>query len=102
MATRIFLWAFPALTWDGDFIGFAMDENGQVLAQHISSSMSFSQHDLGLTSEWKHDRYKEAHPGGYELVWVDDPDSSAEFQAAFAKNLALLDAAADDEAVPHA
>lgn len=63
-----------------------MDEEGEVLAMHLSSNPSFSQHDLGLTSDWKHDKYRAAHPEGFELVWVDDPDNHEGFRAALAKN----------------
>jgi hypothetical protein len=54
----------------------------------VSSSDGFAHHDIGLTSDWKHDKYKERYPDGYELVWVDAPKDSADLMAAHAKHVA--------------
>lgn len=51
----------------------ALDENGKCAAGHVSSSLGFAKHDIGVTSDWKHDKYRELYPQGYELEWVDDP-----------------------------
>lgn len=53
-----------------DVIGFAVAEDGTGLAQHLSSSESFSQHDMGITSNWKHETYDKHYPDGYELKWI--------------------------------
>src|ERR1051325_7387513 len=55
---------------EGDVLGCAMTMDGRALAEHLSSSEDFCRHDMGLTSDWQHDRYAEAFPDGYELVWV--------------------------------
>ena len=56
---------------DGDVISTALAEDGHALAGHLSSSEGWAQHDMGLGgSTWKHDRYAEHYPDGYELVWV--------------------------------
>ena len=68
----------------GDVFGYALAEDGKCLAQHLSSSVSFSKHDMGLTSDWKHEHY----PDGYELEWIDEDklDAHEGFKAAFQKN----------------
>jgi len=90
---RIYLACFPAQGWGpGDVIGTALCECGEGLASHLSSNKSFSQHDMGLTSERKHDVYAAHAPEGFELEWVDDPSSHAGWQAALRKNDAAMDA----------
>ena len=78
-------------TIGGDVAGFALAEDGTVLAHHLSSSIEFSRHDMGLTSDWKHDEYKEHYPDGYELEWVDesDLDTHSGFRDAWAKNQSM-------------
>jgi len=68
----------------------AMADDGHVLAQHICSAVAYMAHDLGITSDWKHDAYN-AHfgEGSWELVWVDNPLTHHGLQAAYALNLAL-------------
>jgi hypothetical protein len=73
----------------GDAMGIAIDETGTVLATHISSSESFSVHDLGMDRgcTWKHNVYNEAHPGGWECEFVrirDNRDAHTGLQAALA------------------
>ena len=81
-------------TVGGDVVGFALAEDGNLLATHCSSSPDFSKHDMGLTSDWKHDDYNEHYPDGYEVEWIDEPnlDNHAGFQDAFAKNQAIKEA----------
>ena len=57
----------------GDVIGYAFTKDGEHLAGHFSSSIGFSKHDLGLTSDWNHEKYKKKYPDGYDLEWVDNP-----------------------------
>lgn len=62
----------------GDVAGFAIDglveDNGEIklnqIASHWSSGIHWCQHDMGITSDWKHDIYKEMCPDGYELIWL--------------------------------
>lgn len=54
----------------GDTIGVAMDENLNVIANHFSSGICWTMHDMGITSGWKRDIYKNNYPDGYELVWM--------------------------------
>jgi len=58
-----------------DVIGYAVAEDGYALCSHLSSSVEFSKHDMGLTSDWKHDIYKKHYPDGYNLVWLDSFDN---------------------------
>src|ERR1700687_1404427 len=66
-----------------------MAAEGHVLAEHLSSSIGFAQHDLGFTSDWKHDRYQSYAPAGYELEWVDDRKTHGGWLAAFELNKQL-------------
>lgn len=52
----------------------AFEKDGKLygLCGHISSDETWAKHDIGLTSDWKHDTYKKEFPEGYELEWVND------------------------------
>lgn len=54
----------------------AMCEDGHVLGNHLSSSVGYAKHDIGITSDWRglHAEYQKHCPEGYELVWVDEDD----------------------------
>lgn len=83
--------AIHGSTPGGDVLGCAMTEDGCVLAEHLSSSESYCEHDMGITSEWKHDRYREKYPGGFELVWIGvEHKTDSRWQAALAKNRAFV------------
>jgi len=58
-----------------DVIPQALAEDGTALASHFCSSVGFAKHDMGITSDWKHDIYQKHYPDGYELEWVDNPNS---------------------------
>jgi len=66
----------------------AMAEDGNVLASHVCSTPGWAVHDLGLTSDWKHDKYDTYYPDGYELVWVEMAEIRTHpgLMAAYAKN----------------
>ncbi len=67
---------------NGGCLGFldvvALAEDGTCLAGHLSSSIGFAKHDIGITSKWKHEIYEKHYPNGYELVWIDDARNSEE------------------------
>lgn len=95
---KIFLTAYPTGTGSGavhgsspggDVLGCALSEDGHVLAEHLSSSVAFAKHDLGLTSDWQHDKYRKHAPNGFELVWVDDRQTHDGWLAALAVNKRL-------------
>lgn len=69
-----------------DFTVFAIAEDGTLLASHMSSSHGWAKHDIGVTSDWKHDQYAEHYPDGYEVEWVDDPRGHAGLMAAYERN----------------
>lgn len=52
----------------------AIADDGHVLAGHLCSSPVYFKHDLGIGSDWKHDKYREHYPDGYVLEWVDRDD----------------------------
>jgi hypothetical protein len=83
---KIFLWCVPGGWRNGDVIGYALAEDGKGLASHLSSSEDFSKHDMGLTSNWKHEAYQAHYPDGFELEWVADFENNEAFKAAFALN----------------
>lgn len=68
----------------------AIADDGHMLAQHVCSSEGFMRHDLGISSDWKHENYN-AHfgAGNWELVWIPDPRRSPELDAAIALHKAL-------------
>lgn len=69
----------------GDWLqGAALSEDGEFLAHHVSSHRAWSLHDMGLTSDWKHDIYNDRYPRGFVLEWVDDPRNHAGLLAAHA------------------
>ena len=69
----------------------AIADDGHVLARHVCSGEGFMPHDLGITSNWKHENY-DAHfgEGNWELEWVQNPDAHEGCQAAFALNARLI------------
>jgi len=85
--SKIFVSCVPSAFSPGDVIGFALAEDGTALAKHLSSSVVFSKHDMGITSTWHHDEYKKHYPDGYELEWIDEKDlgSHAGYQEAVRK-----------------
>lgn len=56
----------------GDVIGYALAEDGDNLASHLCSGQHHVRHDMGITSDWKHETYNKKYPEGYELVWVGE------------------------------
>ena len=83
---EIYLTCFPGGFRAGDVLGYALAKDGTCLASHLSSNVDFSKHDMGLTSNWKHDHYAKAYPEGYELVWIDNPENDPRWQKAHELN----------------
>ena len=59
----------------GDVMGYAVDgltndDKMNIIAHHFSSGENWCKHDMGITSDWKHNIYNMEHPNGYELVWL--------------------------------
>lgn len=75
----------------GDVVGHALSEDGVHLASHFCSGVNWAKHDMGLTSEWKHDIYRETYPDGFELEWVDyeDLDTHVGYNEAYRKYQAM-------------
>lgn len=67
----------------------ALTEGGKFIAGHISSNERWARHDIGITSDWKHEIYEEEYPDGYELEWVDDPINHAGILEAYEKHKKL-------------
>jgi hypothetical protein len=88
---KIYLYCKPAIGWgENDVVGYAIAEDGIGIASHLSTNIGYSKHDMGLTSDLKHDIYKEHYPEGYELEWVDSPDTHEGLKKALALNEELF------------
>jgi hypothetical protein len=57
MTTTIYCFIVGHWRRGEDVYVLAVDEDGKTLAQHISSNPEWAQHDIGITSNWKHDRF---------------------------------------------
>jgi hypothetical protein len=87
MTAKPKIYAFVNGRWGGgDVLALAVAEDGSVLAQHISSSSTWAQHDMGVTSDRNHDKYAEHYPGGFEVEWIDNPKDHPGVTAAFELN----------------
>lgn len=51
----------------------ALHEDGNCLAGHACSAPCWGPHDMGVTSDWKHETYWKFYPEGFVLEWVEDP-----------------------------
>jgi hypothetical protein len=89
MISKIYVWC--ALVSPGGFnrtgtdvMGYAMAEDGKVLASHYCSNDDFARLDMGLAdvNNSKHQIYAAHYPAGYRLVWLDDPESDPGWQVA--------------------
>lgn len=58
-----------------DVIPLAVAEDGHILASHYCSHKAYVAHDMGITSNWKHDAYNEHYPDGWELEWIESEDA---------------------------
>jgi hypothetical protein len=81
----------------GWMLAESLAEDGRGGPQHICSSLRFVPHDMGLTSDWKHDTYDKMYPEGWELVDVTGKPWAEllqipEFAAAVEKNQARAEA----------
>ena len=87
---KIYIWCVGlgrGSTWGAeDVIGHALSEDGVGLGSHLSSSVGFAKHDMGITSNWHHETYRKYYPEGYVLEWLEDPETHAGWQAAMALN----------------
>jgi hypothetical protein len=82
----------------GLFNVLAIADDRNVLAHHISSDNAWARHDIGITSDWKHDEYDKHFPDGYELVWLSDPSNSKELDHAAKLNAKLREQAEEQNA----
>ncbi|HSH44423.1 MAG TPA: hypothetical protein VK966_01070 [Longimicrobiales bacterium] len=71
-----------------DVLCVALAEDGTHLASHVCSSPAYGPHDMGADgrSDWKHERYAEHYPDGYEVEWVSDPGAHEGARTAIALN----------------
>lgn len=80
---------FVASNWGSDLSMCAVAEDGDEIANHISSNTAWGRLDMGLDGgSRKHDLYAKKYPDGYELVWVDDWRSDPFLMAQAEKNKA--------------
>lgn len=75
---------------NGCLLAMAMAEDGHCLAQHICSNEGYMSHDLGITSNWKHENYNNHFgEGNWELIWISSPKDSVELMEAYKLNQLL-------------
>jgi hypothetical protein len=67
-------------------VGCAIAEDGTGLGSHVSSNEFWFRHDMGLTSDWKHEIYDKHYPDGYALVEVEDVAKHKGLDAAYQLN----------------
>lgn len=72
--------------------GCAIDEHGECVGQHVSSSDGYARYDMGAT-EHKAMHYADyvkryGSEDAFEVEWVDDPRNHEGLMAAYAKNQA--------------
>lgn len=71
MMNKIYVFVIEFMPDSTDVIPVAISEDGHVLASHYCSHTGYIAHDMGITSDWKHDAYDAYYPGGWELEWID-------------------------------
>ena len=91
------IYVFVNARYEGQMMGVvsvALSEDGDFLASHMSSNESWARHDMGVTGDWKHDKYQEKYPDGFEVIWCehDDPRVEVAYQKHLAKNTASVKA----------
>lgn len=77
----------------GDMVGVAIGEDGSFLASHLSSNDYYLKFDMGVTSEIKHDIYKQHYPNGFEILFVSQPREHAGLSEALQRNKKLQEKA---------
>lgn len=56
---------------NGDTMGYAVNDKGEILVKHFSSGVEWSKHDLGITSDWNHNIYDDIYgKDNYDLIWL--------------------------------
>ncbi len=72
---------------DAWYEAMAMAEDGTCIATHTCSHESFMEHDLGITSDWKHNLYNQHYgEGNWELEWVGNPKTHEGLKLSYKRN----------------
>ena len=72
----------------------ALADDGHVVAEHLCSNEFYMAHDLGITSDWKHEEYnKHFGEGNWTLIWIDDPVNDERVKSAMVLNEKLREEA---------
>ena len=82
---KIFVWVSGTLN-PGDLACTAIAEDGTALGGHVSSNELWAKSDMGVTTERKHERYREHYPDGFEVIWVENPNEHSDFARAYMKH----------------
>ena len=77
----------------------AIADDGHVLAQHLCSHECFMRHDLGISSNWKHENYNN-HFGedNWQLEWVSDVENHEGLKSAFELNAQMVENSSEEAA----
>jgi hypothetical protein len=65
----------------------ALTEDGEFLTGHVCSHPSFGPHDMGVVGGWKHEIYQDRYPGGYVVIWIEDPRADERVMAAHRRHV---------------
>jgi hypothetical protein len=85
MKPKIFIWSVP-LFFNNDVHGYALSEDGVLLASHHSSNEAWNKIDM--TNEIKVKIYEKHYPNGYEIEFVKEGDYNV--RKDFAKAVDIL------------
>lgn len=55
-----------------EFNTIALCEDGETVGGHMSSSLGWAKHDIGIHSDWHHNDYLAHCPTGFTLIWIDE------------------------------
>jgi len=67
MSEKIIVYAIEGAGIGGDWLGCAFIEGKGCLCSHSCSSEGWVLHDMGITSDWKHNVYDKHCPDGWEI-----------------------------------
>ena len=70
--TKITVFAIRMEHWIDDWMGAAFVDNMGIIASHACSAPGWVPHDMGITSDWKHDTYDEMFPDGWEIEYAGE------------------------------
>ena len=71
---RIKVFAIRREHWFDEWMGAAFVDDMGIIASHACSASGWVPHDMGITSDWKHEAYDELFPDGWEIEYMGETD----------------------------